>query len=283
MIDPDKYLCLTCWRFSGGRGAEMLLFLYKYLSQQVKSSMNYLKVYCNLIRKAQQRQVVEGYTEKHHIFPVSIFGKNDKIVVLTGREHYIAHALLEKVYLRRYGLRDQRTYKMICAHMMMGGKDIYCNSHLYEASRQRLSESLMGHPVSEETRAKISYYSSNRSEETLRKIGEASKGRKHTEECKNYISQVLKGRKRSEETRRKISEGKKGLPSHLRGRVMPEEHRKKIADSHAKTYQFLNPEGELTTIVNLLNFCKENKMCTGGFYKLLNGTFKQYRGWRIPQ
>lgn len=58
--------------------------------------MNYLKVYCNLIRKAQQRQVVEGYIEKHHIFPISIFGKNNKIVVLTAKEHYIAHALLEK-------------------------------------------------------------------------------------------------------------------------------------------------------------------------------------------
>lgn len=245
--------------------------------------MNYLKVYCNLIRNAQQRQVVEGYTEKHHIFPVSIFGKNDKIVVLTGREHYIAHALLERIYLKRYGLRDQRTHKMICAHMMMGGRDIYCNSHLYESSRERLRESLMGHPVSEETREKISYYSSNRSEETLRKIGDARRGQKHTEEYKKYMSEKLKGRKKSEETRMKMSESWKGRPSPLRGRVMPEEHKKKIGDSHAKTYQFLNPEGELTTIVNLLNFCKENKMCSGGFYKLISGEFKQYRGWRLPK
>ena len=249
--------------------------------------MNYLKVYCNLIRKAQQRQVVEGYTEKHHIFPVSIFGKNDKIVVLTGREHYIAHALLERVYLKRYGLRNNKTHKMIWAHLIMKAKNRYYNSHLYEAVKQRhsiiSSELLKGHPVSEETRAKISYYSSNRSEETLRKIGEASKGRKHTEEYKQYMSQVLKGRKRSAETRRKMSESWKGRQSALRGRVIPEEHRKKIGDSNAKTYQFLNPEGELTTIVNLLNFCKDNQMCTGGFYNLLNGKFKQYRGWRLPQ
>jgi hypothetical protein len=249
--------------------------------------MNYLKVYCNLIRKAQQRQVVEGYTEKHHIFPVSIFGKNNKIVVLTGREHYLAHALLEKVYLTRYGLRNNKTHKMIWAHLIMKGKNRYYNSHLYEAVKQRhsiiSSELLKGHPVSEETRAKISYYSSNRSEETLRKIGEASKGRKHTEEYKQYMSQVLKGRKRSEETRKKMSEGKKGRPSHLRGRVMPEEHRKKIGDSNAKTYQFLNPEGELVTINNLTKFCDENNMDRSGFYKLLNGTYKQNNGWRIPQ
>lgn len=245
--------------------------------------MNYLKVYCNLIRKAQQRQIVEGYTEKHHIFPISIFGKNDKVVVLTGREHYIAHILLEKVYLKRYGLSDQRTYKMICAHVMMGGRDVYCNSHLYEASRQRLSESLMGHPVSEETRAKISYHSRNRSEETLRKIGEARKGKKHTEECKQRMSQISKGRKKSEETRRKMSESWKGRPSPLRGRVMPEGHKRKIGDSNAKTYQLLNPKGELVTINNLTKFCDENNMDRSGFYKLLNGTYKQNNGWRLPQ
>lgn len=249
--------------------------------------MNYLKVYCNLIRNAQQRQVVEGYTEKHHIFPVSIFGKNNKIVVLTGREHYIAHALLEKIYLKRYGLRDQRTYKMIWAHLIMKGRNRYYNSYLYDAVRKRnsivMSEYLKGHSVSEETREKISYYSSNRSEETLRKIGDARRGQKHTEECKKYISQKLKGLKRSEETRKRMSESWEGRPSALRGRVMPEEHRRKIGDSHAKTYQFLNPEGELTTIVNLLKFCEDNKMDRSGFYKLLNGTHKQNKGWRLPE
>jgi hypothetical protein len=175
-------------------------------ANKLRAVMNYLKVYCNLIRNAQQRQVVEGYTEKHHIFPVSIFGKNNKIVVLTGREHYIAHALLEKIYLKRYGLRDQRTYKMIWA----------------------------------------------------------------------------KGRKKSEETRRKMSESWKGRPSPLRGRVMPEEHRRKIGDSNAKTYKLLNPEGKLVIINNLTKFCADNNMDRSGFYKLLNGTYKQNNGWRLP-
>ena len=90
--------------------------------------MNYLKVYCNLIRKAQQRQVVEGYVEKHHIFPVSIFGKNNKIVVLTGREHYISHALLEKIYLKRYGINNWKTKKMIFAYCNMNAINEYHNN-----------------------------------------------------------------------------------------------------------------------------------------------------------
>jgi hypothetical protein len=41
--------------------------------------MNYLKHYCNLIRKAENRVPPEGYTEKHHTFPKSIFGKNNRV------------------------------------------------------------------------------------------------------------------------------------------------------------------------------------------------------------
>lgn len=100
--------------------------------------MNYLKVYCNLIRKAENRISPEGYTEKHHTFPVSIFGKNNRIVVLTAREHYIAHALLEKICIKRYGLYGYFTKKMIHAHCMMKSGN-YCNSYLYEFTKTRRS------------------------------------------------------------------------------------------------------------------------------------------------
>ena len=100
--------------------------------------MNYLKHYCNLIRNAERRTLPEGYTEKHHTFPKSIFGKNNRIVVLTTREHYIAHALLEKIYIKRYGLNNWRTIKMNKAHILMSGDKYgngrYCNSRLYEGA-----------------------------------------------------------------------------------------------------------------------------------------------------
>ena len=114
--------------------------------------MNYLKHYCNLIRKAEQRgysknkaKGQELYVERHHTFPVSIFGKNKRIVCLTAREHYIAHVLLERVCIKRYGLKDQRTHKMIWAHVFMTGKnkfvkERYYNSYLYETARLRISE-----------------------------------------------------------------------------------------------------------------------------------------------
>lgn len=111
--------------------------------QSVRIEMNYLKVYCNLIRKAENRTPPEGYTEKHHTFPVSIFGKNKRIVILTAREHYIAHALLEKIYIKRYGLNDKRTTKMTYAHHMMkvpnkGNKKRYYNSYLYQNLKKKI-------------------------------------------------------------------------------------------------------------------------------------------------
>jgi hypothetical protein len=101
--------------------------------------MNYIKVYCNLIRKAENRTPPEGYTEKHHTFPKSIFGKNNRIVVLTAREHYIAHALLEKICIKRYGLNHWKTKNMVNAVIIMKGNYEYYNSFLYEQSKKRFS------------------------------------------------------------------------------------------------------------------------------------------------
>ena len=104
--------------------------------------MNYLKVYCNLIRKAENRTPPEGYTEKHHTFPKGIFGDNDRIVVLTPREHYITHLLLEQICIKRYGVGDKNTRKMTLACIMMRNRSEKYNSHLYEQVRKRHSENM---------------------------------------------------------------------------------------------------------------------------------------------
>ncbi len=55
---------------------------------------------------------VKGQTEAHHIFPTSIFGKNNVTVNLTFREHFIAHFLLFKMYIKEYGAFNNWTRKM---------------------------------------------------------------------------------------------------------------------------------------------------------------------------
>jgi hypothetical protein len=193
--------------------------------------MNYLKAYCNLIRKAEKRTLTEGYVEKHHIFPKSIFGNNNKLVVLTAREHYIAHALLEKVYIKRYGLKNNKTIKMITAFWCMNNQNTrneYFNSYLYEASRIRFINSVKGKKLTESHRQKMSETNSGKiwwtdgigtkhskecpgegwykgrpninigrvmSEDAKKKIGEKNRGRKLTNKHKEKISKELKTRR----------------------------------------------------------------------------------------
>lgn len=65
--------------------------------------MNYEKIYKQLIERAQSESRQKGcgvYFEQHHIVPKCIGGTNDKInlVLLTPKEHFIAHKLLHKIY-----------------------------------------------------------------------------------------------------------------------------------------------------------------------------------------
>ena len=60
--------------------------------------MNYQKHYDALIERARHR-VLEGYSEKHHVVPKCLGGKDnpENIVALTAEEHYVAHQLLVKL------------------------------------------------------------------------------------------------------------------------------------------------------------------------------------------
>jgi hypothetical protein len=62
--------------------------------------MNYKRLHDNIILKAQSRPDINEYTEKHHILPRCLNGSDDisNIVALTGKEHYLIHWLLCKIY-----------------------------------------------------------------------------------------------------------------------------------------------------------------------------------------
>lgn len=144
--------------------------------------MNYLKTYCKLIRFAEQREKPSGYLEKHHIFPISIYGKNKRIVHLTSREHYIAHALLEKGLIKRYGPKNWKARKMIYAFWLMNNKKNtkkYGNSYLYEHSKINMIMVSKERKCTEETREKLRKLKLGKkySSEHKQKIGEKNKGK----------------------------------------------------------------------------------------------------------
>ena len=63
--------------------------------------MNYIKIYNNLVsNKTHRKKGKDVYYESHHIIPKSLGGDNEKsnLVLLTSREHFVAHRLLTKIY-----------------------------------------------------------------------------------------------------------------------------------------------------------------------------------------
>jgi hypothetical protein len=120
--------------------------------------MNYLKLYCKIVRNEEAKGLTKKqakeqglYVEGHHIFPRCIYGQhkdgNKRVIYVTPRVHYILHALLEKAFIKRYGVDDSKTICMTSAHIKMKGYEYnekYYNSYLYENARKRLSNALKG-------------------------------------------------------------------------------------------------------------------------------------------
>lgn len=102
--------------------------------------MNYQSLYDNLISFRLQNPPSKGvYTERHHIIPKSMGGSDDpaNLVVLTGREHWVAHLLLWKI--------DKNPSMAHACHMMAmkceeRGIPQVRNSRMYEKIRKICAE-----------------------------------------------------------------------------------------------------------------------------------------------
>ncbi|EFW3029272.1 HNH endonuclease [Shigella flexneri] len=160
--------------------------------------MNYQKIYNDLISRAQTREPLSEYKETHHIIPRCMGGSDDKenLVELTGREHFIAHWLLCKIY-------DTPGLKKAFGLMCLTGKNrsYKISSQLYELGRRRLSEAAIGREVSIETREKIS---------------RALKGRKFTKE---HLARMRKPK--TEEAKKNIAAAKVGVLNPMYGTISP--------------------------------------------------------------
>jgi hypothetical protein len=236
------------------------------------------------MRRAQQRGWVKSahaqYLEDHHIFPESIFGKNSITVRLTAREHYVAHMLLWKALLKRYGNKDQRTIKMAYAAWRMcfpQGDQENCrvSSKLYEALRTEIS-----HRVSERTRALMADLEYKKL--IIKRLKEYYANNKH--------SQL--GKPRTEEEKRKISESTRGEKHHMWGKVGHRKgmknspsHREGISETRCKKFgniwKITDPEGRIHIAKSLKKFCKEHNLGAGHMYNVANGKLKQHKGWTV--
>ena len=85
--------------------------------------MDHSRIYNDIITKRQKKPFVKGYSERHHIIPVSLGGTNsyDNIVTLSAREHFICHLLLVFIHRQNRGAHA----KMLHAFNMM----LFCSNH----------------------------------------------------------------------------------------------------------------------------------------------------------
>lgn len=95
------------------------------------------KRYARLIAHARSREAVEGYGEKHHVIPRSQGGGNEatNLVLLTAREHFLAHWLLYRIY---------RTPAMARAFKLMLQTQGRRRGRDYAEAREVMSRSMRG-------------------------------------------------------------------------------------------------------------------------------------------
>lgn len=207
-------------------------------------SHKYIKIYISLVRKALSRDIklLNIYTEKHHIFPISIFGKNKKIVILTAREHFIAHRLLYKIYFYRYGYNHNFTLFMLKAITLMASrKEIKNNSRIYEKCRKSASLAMSGN-----NNPSVKY---GFSEQHRRKLSQTRKGKSHSKRHRQNLKLASIKRKARGDTF--FSEGAR-------------EKSLKIRLAIAKRYDYINISNGILeynlTLKELVNKYPEDKL-----------------------
>lgn len=121
--------------------------------------MNYERVYYSLIQSRKSRGLdksnLEGYYEKHHITPICTGGTDEKsnLVLLTAREHFIAHRLLAKAFPLELKLLGA----VAAFQMRNAGRKL--SSKQYEQARKAVAiiqrERRLGSTSTDETKIKI--------------------------------------------------------------------------------------------------------------------------------
>ena len=149
--------------------------------------------YFSIINNRLKNPLPEGvYGEKHHIYPKSCGGSNDRcnIIKLTPEEHFRCHSLLPDIF--KFDPICHR--KMLCAWNILKNdlveRGIDTNSEEYGKLKREFSKSMSlarkGKKLSEETKQKMSLAHKGK-----------NKGKKLSEETKQKMSLAAKQRIRN--------------------------------------------------------------------------------------
>lgn len=226
-----------------------------------------------MIRKAQNRDTPRLIGEYHHVFPTVVFGKNNFTVLLSYREHRLAHILLYKIFEKRYGLSDSRTRKLLSAVIRMkydkNGKFISPGSYelakKYWSRCQKLEPSFKGKKHSKQTKQKISAKKQGQKlniteEERHKKSIRAKKNYKNClgrqdvrEKMSISVSQRNKEKVWSEKERQKISNRLR--QKHRSGEIQP--HNKIPNPSNSKLEKLIEHDKQTNRLTKINKIVRE--------------------------
>ncbi len=148
----------------------------------------YTLIYLSIMERARRRGHVEGYSERHHVIPRALGGTNDtsNLVLLTAKEHFLAHRLLPKMTRGRDRCRMVSALWAMCNLRSKFHARHTPTSHQYQHAREmysaKVKSQMRGIPKSAEHRAKIGakHAGKSLSIETREKIAKARKERGYT-------------------------------------------------------------------------------------------------------
>jgi hypothetical protein len=189
--------------------------------------MDYKLHYNKLIQSRQQFNRTknnDGYLESHHIIPKSLGGSNEKsnLILLTPREHYIAHWLLYKMHTGKDKAKMAYAFFKMCSNNKNQQREFnssiyvfrkkimetscsgenhpcYGKHNLSDEHKQILSERMLGENNPNYGKKPWNYGLSKETSDTMAKISDTLKSNYIKENHPNY------GKERSAETKQKIS------------------------------------------------------------------------------
>ena len=219
-----------------------------YLNDPIEAYNQYMKLTTFAKSRGLDKSSLDGYYEVHHIIPRCKSGSNDEdnLVLLTYKEHVLAHMLLYASDTTEVNFF--RAFSFMIEVYDLANFNISIDLNVLENLKIIRSEIMSGekNPM--------------KNPEIAKKVSEFKKkqkpffeGKHHTDETKKILSEKTKalgwtgekhpmfGRKHTEEARKKMSDKLRGENHPLFGKHLKDSTKQKLSEAHKE--KVISPEG----------------------------------------